>query len=288
MNEKLRHALNEGENIGQQYTLLVPHTIPRSMVGMRLGWRTGTSIDFQDYREYQPGDDIRFVDWNVYARSDRLTVKLYMEEVTPHLDVLIDGSRSMNLGNTTKAAATLKLAAILAVAAENAYCSHAVWISDNGFRKVINDFLLPTAWDGFEFNSPHSIDDALEVMPPTLRPLSIRVLISDLLWPATPIHTVQRLQSGGAALFILQLLARNDIDPPIYGSVRLVDSETDEIADLLVDETTIKQYRRNLTQWQQSWAEACRQYGAQLTTLVAEELESSIVNLQKIQLVIPV
>ena len=65
MDEKLRHALYEGENIGQQYTLLVPNTIPRSMAGMRLGWRTGTSIDFQDYREYQPGDDIRFVDWNV-------------------------------------------------------------------------------------------------------------------------------------------------------------------------------------------------------------------------------
>jgi len=226
MDEKLRHALYEGENIGQQYTLLVPNTIPRSMAEMRLGWRTGTSIDFQAYREYQPGDDIRFVDWNVYARSDRLAVKLYMEEVTPHLDILIDGSRSMNLESTPKAAAAVKLAAILAVAAKNAYCSHAVWISDNGFRKVINDFLGPTAWDGFELNSQHTIDDAFEVMPPALRPISIRVLISDLLWPANPIHTVQRLQSGGGALFILQPLARNDIDPPIHGSVRLVDQRT--------------------------------------------------------------
>lgn len=287
MDEKIRQALREGEKLGAQYALQVPQMAPMSALGLRLGRRTGTSIDFQDYREYQPGDDIRFIDWNVYARTDRMAVKLFREEVTPHLDLLIDGSRSMNLEGTAKAQAAAYLAAALAIAAANAHCSHAVWLSADGFRRLTNGTQAPATWDGLEFNSTRTIDDAFELLAPRLRRLSMRVLISDLLWPANPIQTVRRLQSGGAALFIIQLLARDDAEPPAYGSMRLVDSETGETSDVFVDAAVARQYSHNLAQWQQAWADACRQCGAQLTTVLAEELDSSLPRLQAVQLLNP-
>ena len=97
MEPALQQALRDGEKLGLRYALQIPQVAASGIVGSRLGRRAGSSIDFQDYREYQPGDDLRFIDWGIYARTDRLSIKLFREEVTPHLDLVLDGSRSMNL-----------------------------------------------------------------------------------------------------------------------------------------------------------------------------------------------
>src|ERR1022692_2809336 len=132
----------------------------------RLGRRAGSSIDFQDYREYQPGDDLRFIDWGIYARTDRLTVKLFREEVTPHLDLILDGSRSMNLENTAKANAVAQLAALLASSAGNAQCKQAVWLSGEGFQRLPNDTLTPPAWEKLELDSRRTPEQSFEILPP--------------------------------------------------------------------------------------------------------------------------
>src|SRR5213594_3934476 len=75
--------------------------LPRAPIGGRLGNRlgsgTGSSLEFQDYRQYAAGDDLRHVDWPAYARSEVLTVRLYREEVAPRIDIVLDVSRSMVL-----------------------------------------------------------------------------------------------------------------------------------------------------------------------------------------------
>src|SRR5579864_8999234 len=122
MDSVIQQALRDGEKLGLRYALQIPQ-VAASGIGSRSGRRAGSSIDFQDYRDYQPGDDLRFIDWGIYARSDRLTIKLFREEVTPHLDLVLDGSRSMSLGDSAKAFACAKLAALLATAAANTQCS---------------------------------------------------------------------------------------------------------------------------------------------------------------------
>ena len=67
-----------------------------------------------EHRDYQPGDDLRRMNWSAYARSDKLVVKVFRQEVCPHFDLVIDGSRSMMLEGTQKLRATLGLAAALA------------------------------------------------------------------------------------------------------------------------------------------------------------------------------
>ena len=287
MDPAIRQALRDGEQLGGRYALQIPQMAASGWIGSRSGRRAGSSIDFQDYREYQPGDDLRFIDWGIYARSDRLTVKLFREEVTPHLDLVLDGSLSMNLENTAKARATAGLAALLATAAANAQCTQAVWLSGEGFQRLPNDTLAPSAWDRLELNSPRTPEQSFEMLAPKFRRLGMRVLVSDLLWPGNPLQTLRRLRDGAAALFIIQLLGRDDMNPPEHGNLRAVDCETGEETEIYIDATVAKEYAGNLARLQQSWADACRQCGARMTTIVAEELDHSLGELESIQLLMP-
>ncbi len=287
METALRQALHAGEKLGLRYALQIPQVAASGWTGSRSGRRAGSSIDFQDFREYQPGDDLRFIDWGIYARSDRLTVKLFREEVTPHLDLILDGSRSMNLEDTAKAGAVAKLAALLATAAANAQCTQSVWLSGEGFQRLPNDSLTPSAWDKLVLSSQRTPEQSFEILPPKFRRLGVRVLISDLLWPGEPAQMLRRLRDGAAALFVVQLLARDDANPPEHGNLRVVDSETGGESEIYIDASIAKQYSDNLARLQQSWADACRQYGARMTTLIAENLEDSLGELEAIQLLAP-
>lgn len=287
MDSAIRQALRDGEKLGARYALQIPQVAASGQMGSRSGRRAGSSIDFQDYREYQPGDDLRFIDWGIFARTDRLTVKLYREEVTPHLDLILDGSRSMNLEDTAKAKAVAQLAALLATSAANAQCTQAVWLSGEGYQRLANDTLTPSAWDKLELASNRTPEESFAILPPKFRRLGVRVFVSDLLWPGEPLQILRRLRDGAAALFVIQLLARDDAEPPEHGNLRVVDSETGEESEIYVDSSVAKQYAVQLARVQQSWADACRQTGAHLTTLIAEDLEGSLSELEALQLLTP-
>ena len=82
--------------------------------GERRSKRKGQSVEFADFRNYVPGDDLRFIDWNLYARLDRLFIKLFLEEEDLHFFCLIDTSTSMEFGEPTKLLYAKQLAAALA------------------------------------------------------------------------------------------------------------------------------------------------------------------------------
>src|ERR1700689_358145 len=84
------------------------------MKGERRSKRKGQSVEFADYRPYVPGDDLRFLDWNLYARLDKLFLRLFMEEEDLHFYVLIDNSLSMDFGKPTKLHYAKQVAAALA------------------------------------------------------------------------------------------------------------------------------------------------------------------------------
>jgi uncharacterized protein (DUF58 family) len=287
MEPEMRQALQAGEKLGLRYALQIPQVAASGWTGTRSGRRAGSSIDFQDYREYQPGDDLRFIDWGIYARTDRLTVKLFREEVTPHLDLILDGSLSMNLTDTAKATAVARLAALLATAAGNAQCTQAVWLSGEGFQRLPNDTLPPSAWDRLELASKRTPEQAWEILPPKFRRLGVRVFVSDLLWPGDPLHLLRRLRDGAASLFVIQLLARDDATPPEHGNLRVVDSETGDENEIYIDSGIARQYADNLARLQQSWSDGCRQCGAHMTTLIAEDMEQSVGELEAMQLLMP-
>ena len=272
MKNSYRESLLEGERAGMRYSLAVPRTTSAVWAGLQMGQRAGSSLEFKDHRDYQPGDDPRRIDWNAFARSDRLTVKLFREEISPHLDLILDGSRSMAVEPGGKAAAAVALAAALALAAENAGYSHSAWLTREWCAPVGNSGKRPSLWEEFRFDHPGHPAESFANVPPKLRRQGLRIFISDLLWLGEPLQLLQQLSQGAAAVVVIQLLASADANPAERGRVRLIDSETEEQREIFIDDAALRRYGEALLRHQQRWHRACRQAGATMVEMVAEQV----------------
>ena len=266
----IRAGLQLGRSLGLRYRLALPRAALRGRNGVRLGVGAGASLDFHDYRDYHPGDDLRHLDWNVYARSDREVVKLFREEVAPPLDLVLDLSRSMALVDTPKAYAAAALASACATAAEQAHCTRTLWLAGERVEALPGSRDDPSGWPPFAFDAVASPDAAILHAPPAWRPHGVRVLISDLLWPADPTPLLGRLAGGAAALTVIQLLADEEETPVPRGPCRLEDVESGARADLLVDATACAAYLVALRRHREGWSAACRACGAAFAPLTAE------------------
>jgi uncharacterized protein (DUF58 family) len=265
-------ALCEGEAAGRRFTLATPRGGTAGRTGAALGLRAGSSLEFRDYRAYEPGDDLRHVDWSAFARSDQLNVKLYREEVAPHLDLLIDGTRSMNLEGSAKARAALAAAGFFIAAAENAGFTHHGWLLGADAISLGDSRRRPEAWDAIRFDHRESPALALNRAAARWKPRGIRVLISDLLFDADPGSLVRPLADRASAAVVLQVLARADADPGGTGFLRLHDIETEQLREVRVDAAARDRYRENLRRLQGHWHDATRAAGAVFTPLIAEDL----------------
>jgi uncharacterized protein (DUF58 family) len=264
--------LQEGATAARRFALATPRSGPANRTGQSLGARAGSSLEFRDYRSYEPGDDLRHVDWNAYARSDQLSVKLFREEVAPHLDVLIDGSKSMALAGSEKQRATLALAGFFTETAANAGFSHCGWLLGADAVQLGDRRRCSAEWESLMFDHPDSPTLALASVASRWRPRSARVLLSDLLWNADPGHAVRQLADRASTAVVLQVLAAADANPVVGGSLRLQDSETGEIREIRVDARVAARYRENLTRLQGHWHDACRAAGVVFAALIAEDV----------------
>jgi uncharacterized protein (DUF58 family) len=267
-----RAHLLEGEAVAARFALAAPRNGPVNRSGSVLGSQAGSSLEFRDYRAYEAGDDLRHIDWNAYARSDQLNVKLYREEVLPHLDMLIDGSRSMALADTAKARATLALAGFFTSAAANAGYSHAGWLLSGMGVPLGDRHQHPLAWEGVRFDLGTSPLPALSSAAARFRPRSVRILLSDLMWDADPARVVRQIVDRAASAVVIQVLAREDADPALNGYVQLVDCETGELRELRVDRAMLDRYLSNLHKLQGHWHDCCRSAGVIFVVVIAEDL----------------
>ncbi len=272
MADSHRQFLAAGEAAGARYVLGTPRRLPLGEAGMRQGGRSGSSLEFKEHRDYQPGDDLRHVDWNAFARSDQLVVKHFHEEVNPRVDVVLDCSRSMDLTGSDKARAALGLASFFTTAAGNAGFAHAVWVARAGFQLLAGSEGRPSAWAPIAFEDRGGPGAALAQHTPTWRPRGIRVLLSDLLWLGDPHSFLGFIAQWATTVIVVQILAQADLHPPERGSVRLTDVETEQIHELLLNEAVVRRYRSALERHQQQWHLVCRQTGAVFTTVVAERI----------------
>ena len=272
MSDRFAEALQAGQEAGARYRLQPPRTVAAGVLGEQLANRPGSSIEFMDHRSYQVGDDLRRVDWAAYARTRRLIVKRYREEATPHVDVLIDATRSMNLPGSDKAPAALGLAAVLAAAASNAGFSCAVYRVAEDVKPLAPANQPPAAWQLPEFDFAGTIEAALARPLTELKPRALRVLISDLLWPGDPDAVLRPFAQGAATPVLVQVLGEDEVRPPRRGSVRLVDAETGRMQSLFIDAATQRRYEKRLADHQNRWRQAARQVDASVAEFVDQSL----------------
>jgi hypothetical protein len=267
-----REALLEGATAGTNFVLSPPRHAPGGTAGLLLTKLSGNSLDFREHRDYHAGDDVRQIDWNVFARSDQLTVKIHHEEMSPHLDLLIDTSRSMAVAGSRKREAVLALSALLATAAGNGGFSRSVWLAGDSCNLMPDSSAPPPAWGTIDFDWRGTPAGSLARHVPDWKPFGMRMLVSDLLWLGDPEEVLRPLAHRAAAVVVIQLLAQGDLAPPRRGNFRLVDSESSASAEVLVDERAVTRYTDALRRHEENWSRAVRQLGGILVTLVAEDL----------------
>lgn len=271
MDEGPRRYLQEGENAGFRYALGLPRQVAAGRAGHAQSRRTGSSLEFKEHREYQPGDDLRHIDWNAYARTDQLAIKVFRDEIHPHCELVIDGSRSMALEGSLKAGATQALAAFFATAAANAGFAHQVYVLGDSLRPLDQGNGRPSLWEAIDFSHRGYPGLGGSGRLPW-RPNSLRLLLSDLLWLGEPLTFLRPFTEQAAIAVVVQVLAESDVEPPGEGNLRLVDEETGEVREVFLDEAARSRYREALARHQESWQRACLQAGAVFTTVVAEKL----------------
>jgi uncharacterized protein (DUF58 family) len=204
--------------------------------GEHASGKGGSSTEFADYRNYVDGDDIRFVDWNIFARLNRPFMKLYQYEEVMHVAILVDGSSSMKFeGKFERAcqlAAALGLTALMGVERISAYV-----VGQDGQPPVVmppcsGRASMKRLFDFFEraeCGGDAPIDAAVEAMLRRHRGKGLAIVLSDFLTPASLKRPFNLLYSAGLEIFALQVLGPTEIDPELSedltGDLRLVDSE---------------------------------------------------------------
>jgi uncharacterized protein (DUF58 family) len=232
--------------------------------GSRLGAGPGASLEFHDHRAYLAGDDLRHLDWSVYARTEQLMLRRHRQEVSPRFEVVLDCSASMALTPAKTALAT-DIAALLATLAESDGTRPVVWCAGEALRRLPGDWreaLRRTACAG---------SGGLEARPvPTLGAGSERFLVSDGLCPGGGAPVVQALGSGAGRIALVQVLTAAERSPEPLGAARLEDLEGGA-GDVLLDVATCDAYRERLARHQAGWQAALSGRGAGLVTCVVED-----------------
>lgn len=241
----------------------MPRTPVGGRIGERLGSGTGSSLEFQDYRSYAPGDDLRHVDWAAYARSEHLAVRLYREEVAPRIDLVLDISRSMAV-TEPKLRSYGEMAGLLA-------CACAYTVADS--RVITTSALEPR-----RLHRPEDIEpvldcaatlSALEEAHLPFRRRSLRVVVSDFLFPHDADVLITRLARDSASLTLVQLTLRDEAEPDVEGGRRLVDVEGRGEIDLMIDHAAVRDYRARFSRLRLGLSTAARRAGARFAHVLA-------------------
>jgi uncharacterized protein (DUF58 family) len=238
------------------------------MKGERRSKKKGQSVEFADYRNYVVGDDLRFLDWNLYARLDRLFLRLFMEEEDLHFYVLIDNSLSMDFGTPSKLHYAKQVAAALGfIGLVN---------MDRVMVEAFNDRLtqtMPAArgrrslWRLMDFlkklepAGPSDLRQAMKTFSLKCSGKGIVVLLSDLMDKGGYEDALRYLIARQMDVYVIQVLSQEEIEPEVVGDLKLVDVEDDDVAEITVSGPLLKRYKQNLAAYRAALHDFCTRRG---------------------------
>jgi uncharacterized protein (DUF58 family) len=254
--------------------LALPRVPHRGRVGEVRASSVGASMELHDFRAYQPGDDLRQVDWNAVARTGEMVLRVRQDEVSPRLEVLVDGSRSMAL-SPEKEARARELALLTVEVGAQQGLTPTVLTAGARAERTQGGACGP-AVRASVFDASDDLPRALGRLPP-LRPCGLRVVVSDFLFEADLDGLVARLARGAAALFLVQVLDAEDLEPSGGDGARLVDAESGAALEELLTGEVLAAYARRFAGHQRMLrASALRARAALLTAPAPEPLEALV------------
>jgi uncharacterized protein (DUF58 family) len=254
----------------ERLSLVSLDAIVTGFTGQRAGAAGAAGLEFADYRPYAIGDDLRRIDWNVYARLRELLVKVAPEEGHIAIDLLIDASRSMDYGNPNKLRHARRIAAALGTVALLRADAVRAWVLSDGGAEAgagldAPRMLIPLAAEVERLPSGRGTD-----LPASLRayrraaPLAdLAMLIGDaMVPPASLAEGLEELASAARSIAFVHVIDRSEAAPSPRGALELRDRETGERLELTLSDSLSTSYEEHFEHFSAAVAEACAHAGA--------------------------
>lgn len=268
----------------EQVQLLASRRARSSARGERRSRARGQSVEFADHRNYVVGDDLRYLDWNLFGRLDRLFLKLYEEERELPVRIFLDASESMAFGTPPKWDFARQVAAAVGYVALCGFDRVSVQVfpdpreSDFPDSAALNlqaavrgslravrgrksamqyfrNLTALTAGGAADFNA------ALRRGAMEARQSGLAIVLSDFLDPAGYEAGLNALVGRGFEVSAIQVLAPEELNPSTFGDLRLVDSETGALQEVTFGKYRLAAYRQSVANYVQRLREFCQSRG---------------------------
>jgi len=274
----------------EQFQLLAARRAKSSARGERRSRARGQSVEFADYRTYVPGDDFRYLDWNLYGRLERLFLKLYEEERELPVRIFLDASESMTFGEPRKFDFARQVAAAVGYVAlcgfdrvsvipfpgatTDGQTGRATPITELAARGALRSVRgRKSALPFFQNLSVLSaggganLNEALRRGALEARQAGLALVLSDFLDPAGYDSGLTALVGRGFQVDIVQILAPDELNPTAFGDLRLVDSETGAMQEVTFGRYRLKGYQQTVQNFIQRLREFCQGRGINYFTV---------------------
>lgn len=254
----------------EQLRLMASKVRAGAIKGERRSTRRGTSVEFADYRNYTRGDDLRRLDWNIYARLERPFIKLLEEEEDLAVYVLLDASASMDWPQGGAGDAAHKFTFGLRLAAGLGHIAlttgdyltvgalrdggDLVWGALRGRGRSLS---LLSFLESIRPTGLTDLDGALRNWALRGTRPGLAILISDLLSPTGFENGLNELLGRGYEVVVVQVLSPDEVNPPLTGDLSLIDVETRRPQDVTVDGPMRDLYMNRLAAWRDEVAAFC-------------------------------
>ncbi len=283
----------------EQFQLLARRRSQSSGRGERRSKARGHSVEFADYRNYVAGDDLRYLDWNLYGRLDRLFLKLYEEERELPVTIFLDASESMTFGTPRKFDFARQVAAAVGYVALCGFDRVSVHVfPDNlenrtetavrGALQVVRGRTSAMSYfrnlSQLSAQGAANFNQALRRAALQIKRTGLAIVLSDFLDPAGYEPGFSALIGRGFDISAVQILAPEELTPTTFGDLRLVDSESGAQQEVTFGRFRMAAYQRVVQNFCQRLREYCQSHGVHfflaasdtpLETLLLKQLRQS-------------
>ena len=266
----------------ERVSLVTRRPFAGQMKGEKRSVKRGTSIEFADFREYTLGDDLRYVDWNMAARMDKMFLKLFVEEEDLYLALLLDTSKSMDFGNPKKLNYAIQIAAALGYIGLTNYDRVTLQPYAASLGKPLptqrgKGGVLPffSYLEKVQAGGETGIATSMRRFASTVKSKGVAVVISDLFDPQWQ-DGLRSLLARGFQVAVLHTLSEDEIKPTLLGDLRIIDSESGEAKEMSVNPQLLSRYQQAFDGFCAEVESFCHRYGIDYlrtsTALPFEEL----------------
>lgn len=234
----------------------------------------GQTVEFADYREYQLGDDIRRIDWNLFSRFEKYFLKLFTDERQMQVQIFLDCSASMGKDNPKKSSYAIATAAALGFLSVHNMDKVSFHFmkgnkADNPFGTIIgkNSFFRAVGtMEELTFEEDADIRDCIVSCPNTEAKNGLTVIISDFFTDSNWKNAVDYLCYKNRQVLLVQIMTPEELDPTYDGRVNLIDSESLDVADpknmkMKITKSMLKAYEEAMTDFKADMKSFCSKRG---------------------------